>query len=61
MAYNESNHNDRSLVVMQLSGGNDYLNTIVPYENGLYYDNRPAISIPFLWVGVNFGSDIGYE
>ena len=35
---------DRSLVVLQLSGGNDYLNTIVPYENGLYYDNRPAIS-----------------
>ena len=35
---------DRSLVVLQLGGGNDYLNTIVPYENGLYYDNRPAIS-----------------
>ena len=26
------------LVVVQLSGGNDYLNTIVPYGNGLYYD-----------------------
>jgi len=32
--------NDRKLVVVQQSGGNDYLNTIVPYENGLYYDFR---------------------
>jgi len=35
---------ERNLVVLQLSGGNDYLNTIVPYENGLYYDNRPTIA-----------------
>ena len=33
------------LVVVQLSGGNDYLNTIVPYGNGLYYDFRGAIHI----------------
>ena len=31
---------DRKLVVVQQSGGNDYLNTIVPYTNGLYYDFR---------------------
>ena len=37
---------DKSLVVIQLTGGNDYLNTIVPYSNGLYYDSRPVISIP---------------
>ena len=37
---------DKSLVVLQLTGGNDYLNTIVPYNNGLYYDSRPVISIP---------------
>lgn len=37
---------DKSLVVIQLSGGNDYLNTIVPYNNGLYYDSRPVVSIP---------------
>ena len=41
----ESNGKDRSLVVIQLSGGNDYLNTVVPYNNGLYYDNRPSINI----------------
>ena len=34
------------LVVLQLSGGNDYLNTIIPYANSLYWDNRPAVSIP---------------
>ena len=37
---------DKSLVVIQLTGGNDYLNTIVPYNNALYYDSRPVISIP---------------
>lgn len=35
----------RSLVVIQLSGGNDYLHTVVPYGNGLYYDFRPNIHV----------------
>jgi uncharacterized protein (DUF1501 family) len=33
------------LVVLQLTGGNDALNTIVPYGNGLYYDNRKTVRI----------------
>ncbi|MFN7115675.1 MAG: DUF1501 domain-containing protein [Saprospiraceae bacterium] len=33
------------LVVVQLSGGNDGLNTIVPYRNDLYYKNRPTLGI----------------
>lgn len=37
---------DPVLVVLQLSGGNDYLNTVVPYANSLYWDNRTSISIP---------------
>lgn len=37
---------DRSLVVLELAGGNDALNTIIPYNNGLYYDFRPNIGIP---------------
>ena len=33
------------LVVLQLSGGNDALNTIVPYSDPLYMDNRPVVRI----------------
>ena len=33
------------LVVVQLSGGNDYLNTVIPYNNALYRDNRKAVSV----------------
>ena len=36
---------DKALVVIQLSGGNDCLDTVVPYTNGLYYDFRPTIKI----------------
>ncbi len=34
------------LVVVQLSGGNDYLNCVVPYKDPRYMDNRPHIRIP---------------
>ena len=37
---------DPVLVVLQLTGANDYLNTIVPYTNPLYWDNRPRVNIP---------------
>ena len=37
---------DRSLVVIELQGGNDALNTVIPYNNGLYYDFRSSIGIP---------------
>ena len=39
------NGKNRKLVVVQLSGGNDYLNCIVPYDNPHYIDNRPTIGI----------------
>ncbi len=35
----------RVLVVLQMSGGNDGLNTITPYRNDIYYKNRPALGI----------------
>ena len=34
------------LVVVQLSGGNDFMNTLVPFTEGVYYDSRPLVSIP---------------
>jgi len=37
---------DNVFVVLSLSGGNDGLNTVVPYTNGLYYDYRPTLGIP---------------
>jgi len=37
---------DPVLVVLQLSGGNDYLNTVIPYTDPLYRDNRPTVGIP---------------
>jgi uncharacterized protein (DUF1501 family) len=32
-------------VIIQLSGGNDGLNTVIPYRNDLYYSNRPKLGI----------------
>ena len=40
-----SSKKDPVLVVLQLTGGNDYLNTIIPYANPLYRDNRPAVGV----------------
>ena len=34
------------LVVLQLSGGNDYLNTVIPYNDPLYRDYRPVVGLP---------------
>ena len=48
MAINGQNGNGnraKRLVVVQLSGGNDYLNTLVPYQDGLYYDFRPNMGL----------------
>jgi uncharacterized protein (DUF1501 family) len=36
----------RALVVLQLSGGHDGLNAVIPYGDGLYYQMRPQINIP---------------
>ena len=40
-----SNQKEKSVVVLQLSGGNDYLNTIVPYGDSAYYDFRKSVHI----------------
>ena len=42
----EDVHNDRVLVILQLGGGNDGLNTVVPYADPAYLQARPTIGIP---------------
>jgi uncharacterized protein (DUF1501 family) len=38
--------NGKILVVLELSGGNDGLNTLVPYADDAYYKHRPMLGIP---------------
>src|SRR5690242_13321956 len=58
---------NRILVVLELSGGNDGLNTVVPYSNDEYYKARPTIGLPkntLLKVSDDFGfhaSLLGFE
>ncbi|MCH8802108.1 MAG: DUF1501 domain-containing protein [Chloroflexi bacterium] len=40
-----STKKDPVLVVLQLAGGNDAMNTIVPYGNPKYYDHRPNVMV----------------
>ena len=60
-------HPERILVVLELSGGNDGLNTVVPYGNAEYYRVRPKLGIPeshVIKIADGFGfhpSMIGFE
>src|SRR5438132_2711426 len=58
---------ERILVVLELAGGNDGLNTVVPYADPAYYRARPHLGIPqrdVLKVDDRFGfhpSMVGFE
>jgi len=41
-----STKKDPVVVILQLTGANDILNTIIPYTSGEYRDNRPKVNIP---------------
>ncbi len=36
---------NKVVVILQLSGGNDGLNTVIPYRNDIYYKSRPLLGI----------------
>lgn len=36
---------DPVLVVVQLTGGNDFMNTIIPYNDEVYHDSRPVVNV----------------
>ncbi len=41
----DEKHPERILVVLELAGGNDGLNTVVPFTDDAYYKARPSIGI----------------
>ena len=45
LAASAARHPERILVVLELSGGNDGLNTLVPYGDDAYYRQRPRLGI----------------
>jgi uncharacterized protein (DUF1501 family) len=49
----------KRLVVIQLAGGNDGLNTIIPYNNDLYYNARPKLAITQNTIKLN--DDLGFH
>ena len=44
--FKTNSNNGHVLVLVQLSGGNDGLNTVIPFEDDIYYQKRPTIGIP---------------
>ena len=49
---------DRTLVVIQLDGGNDGINTVIPFGQSAYYDARPGLGIPVSDV-IHLDSSVG--
>lgn len=52
--------NGKILIIVQLSGGNDGLNTIVPFSNDTYYQLRPTLAIPKQEV-LKLTDDLGFN
>jgi len=63
----QADANDRILVIVELSGGNDGLNTVIPFADDGYYQARPNLGIrqdKLLRIDDHFGfqkSMVGFE
>lgn len=42
----KAGNNGQVLVIVQLTGGNDFMNTLIPYTSSVYHDSRPVVGIP---------------
>ena len=42
----QNRNNEQVLVIVQLTGGNDFMNTLIPYTSAGYHDSRPVVGIP---------------
>lgn len=51
---------NKKLVIIQWSGGNDGLNTVVPYTNDLYYKARPKLALERSKV-LKVSNDLGFN
>ncbi len=51
---------ERVLVVLSLSGGNDGLNTLIPYADPLYHDYRSTLGVPDDQV-LPLNDDVGFH
>ena len=46
-SYRNSNiDSDRIVILIKMNGGNDGLNTLIPFQNSSYYQERPAMVYP---------------
>lgn len=67
VAERQTRANDRILVIVELSGGNDGLNTVIPFGDDAYYNARPKLGIRktnLLPIDDNFGFQktmVGFE
>ncbi|MDJ1499140.1 DUF1501 domain-containing protein [Xanthocytophaga agilis] len=52
--------NNKKLVIIQLSGGNDGLNTIIPFRNDIYYKVRPKLAIESQYV-LQVSDELGFN
>ena len=41
----DAEHQNRILVVVELTGGNDGLNTVIPFDDSAYHRVRPELAI----------------